>query len=453
MNSLEIVEAFSQMAREKNIDRNVLTDIIEDIFKVMIKKKFGSSDNFDVIVNMDKGAIEIYHEKTIVDEVVEPALEIDLETARKTDPDLEIGDEFVEVVDPDTFGRRLIISAAQMLNQRIRDIEKEALYEEFSKRLGEILIGEIRQLNKREIYINLDKTEVVLPKEEQIHNERYRRGDSMRVIVKDVEKTNKGPRIIVSRAEPSFLVRLFELEVPEIYDGIIEIKSIAREAGERSKIAVSSNDKRIDAVGACVGMKGVRIQAIVKELNSEKIDIINWSPDPEVFIARALSPAKPINVSVFSSERRAVVVIDDDEISTAVGKKGQNIRLASNLTGYEIDTIRKSEYDEIRLAEARELEENVFGSREEGESEEELEAVGVEKELKKSGGVPALSEMDYLTYKALENLENAGFKTLEDIRSSAYDDILKVDGIGKITAQRLTEDARKYDEENEIVNE
>lgn len=344
MNS-EIMEAITQIAKDKRIEKENLRDILENIFVSMIEKKYGHSDNFDVIVNIDKGDIEIYQERTVVEDVEDPVREIDLESAQKIDHDAEIGEEVVEVIDPVAFGRRLIISAKQNLNQKIRDFERSQVIGEYQNRIGEIIIGDIHQIQKRGIYINQDRTEVFLPRDEQIYNERLRRGQTVRCLVKEVREEGKGPEIIVSRADKQFLVRLFELEVPEIYDGIVEIKDVAREAGDRSKISVESIDRRIDPVGACVGMKGVRIQAIVRELNNEKIDIINYSNEPAIFIARALSPIKPIKVIVNEEEKMAVAIIEDDKMSLAIGKGGQNLRLASQLSGYQIEPIKESEYE------------------------------------------------------------------------------------------------------------
>lgn len=347
----EIVEAFSQIAREKNIAKDELNLIIEDIFKMMVKKKYGTSDNFDVIVNLDKATIEIYQTKQVVEDVEDPVTQISVEQAKKSEPDMSAGDDFVEVISPASFGRRLIISARQALNQKIREIEHKMILEEFGNRVGEIVVGEIRQINRNEIIVSFERTELIMPKHEQIANERHKRGETIRAIIKEVVDDTRGPRVIVSRSDPQFLVRLFENEVPEIYDGIIEIKAIARDPGERTKIAVFSNDKRIDAVGACVGMKGVRIQAIVKELNNEKIDIISWNSDAEILISRALSPAKPLRVEVDTQERKALAVINDDEMSVAVGRYGQNISLASRLTGYEIQTIKYSDLSGEKPAE------------------------------------------------------------------------------------------------------
>ena len=352
----DIMEAITQIAKDKRIEKENLRDILENIFIAMIEKKYGSAENFDVIVNIDKGDIEIYQEKTVVEEVEDPVSEIDLESAQKIDPDAEMGEEVVEVIDPSEFGRRLIVTAKQNLNQKIRDFEREHILGEYQDRIGEIIIGDIHQIQKRGIYVNQDKTEVFLPREEMIYNERLRRGETVRCLVKEVRNEGKGPEIIVSRADKQFLVRLFELEVPEIYDGIVEVKRVAREPGDRSKIAVESIDRRIDAVGACVGMKGVRIQAVVRELNNEKIDIVNFSNEPEIFISRAMTPAKPVKIIVNEEEKMAVAIIEDEQMSLAIGKGGQNLRLASEITGYQIEPIRESEYQKEGTVEATAIE-------------------------------------------------------------------------------------------------
>src|SRR5258708_2970257 len=353
----EIVESFSQMAREKRMDKDMLAGIIEDVFAMMVRKKYGLEARFDVVVNMDKGDIEIYLEKQIVEAVTDPNLQIDLATVRqKTDEPLEVGDDFVEVVDLQSFGRRLVVSAKQNLNQRIKEIEKEVIFNEYNSTIGEIIVGEIYQIRKGEILVNHNRNELLLPKSEQIFRERYRKGDTVRAIVKEVRKGAANPLVIISRADPKFLTKLFELEIPEIYDGIIEIKGVAREAGERSKVAVESHDDRIDAVGACVGMKGVRIHAIVRELNNENIDVINFSDKPEVFIQRALAPAKLKSIEVDEGLKTATIHVDKDQVSLAIGRNGQNIRLASKLSGYEINLIKEGveeEYD-MDLGEFRE---------------------------------------------------------------------------------------------------
>ena len=401
----DIVQAFSQIVKEKSIDKELLSSIVETIMYSMIKKKFGTTDNFDVFVNMDKGEIEISQIKTIVEDVTDEIAEIDLESAQKVEPDLEIGDEFLEILDPASFGRRLIISAKQNLNQKIKEAEKDIIFEEFKNRIGEIVICDIRQMNRNEIYLNIEGIELVLPKREQIYNERYRRGDHVRVLIKDVVRSHRGPEIIVSRSDENFLVRLFEIEVPEIYDGIIEIKGISREPGDRTKIAVYSNDKRIDAVGACVGMKGVRIQSIVKELNDEKIDIVNWSSEPEIFISRAISPAKPTKVIVDEEQKKAVVIVDDDKISLAIGKGGQNKRLASKISGYEIDTIKESDYREMV-------------------SDEVVEDIDV-------------VELEELGESVIKKLIAAGFETVDEIVQAGEESIREINGIGPKTVDKI----------------
>lgn len=355
--NFEIVESFSHLVREKRIDKDMLVGIVEDVFSMMVRKKYGLDARFDVVVNMDKGDIEIYLEKEVVETITNPALQIDLESVRKkTDEPLEIGDDYVEIIDLKDFGRRLIVAAKQNLNQRIKEVEKEIIYNEYASTVGEIIVGEIYQVRKGEVLINHNRNELILPKNEQIFKERYRKGETIRALVKEVRKNVSNPVVVVSRADPKFLLKLFELEVPEIYDGIIEVKAIAREVGERSKIAVESHDDRIDAVGACVGMKGVRIHAIVRELNNENIDVINYSDEPVMFIQRAMAPAKLKNIQIDKEHKTAEVLVDKDQVSLAIGRNGQNVRLASKLTGYEINLIKEGaeeEYD-MDLSEFRE---------------------------------------------------------------------------------------------------
>jgi N utilization substance protein A len=371
----------------------------------MVKKKYGTSDNFEVFINIDKGEIEIYQNKIVAETVTDPNLEIDLESARKVEPDLEVGDAFLEIVNPESFGRRLIITAKQNLNQRIKDEEKRLLLEEYQNRVGEIILGDIRQINRNEIYLNVDRTEVVLPKKEQIESEKYRRGDNVRAIIKEVARTNRGPEIVVSRADPNFLIRLFELEVPEIYDGIIEIKAVARQPGERAKIAVYSNDKRIDAVGACVGMKGIRIQSVSRELNNEKIDVIPWNSEPEIFITRALSPAKPVRVLVDEPNKRAIAILPDEQVSLGIGRGGQNRRLSSRLTGYEVEIVKESDYRRM-----------------------------VEEQREKD--VP-IEEVEGLTEGMLEKLKAGGINTIKDVYDRGQDGIVAIKGIGEKTAEKI----------------
>ena len=359
MNS-SIVESFSYMVREKGLDKDVLGGIIEEVFGVLVRKQYGQEANFEVVVNMDKGDIEIFLEKEIVDEVEDPDTQISIDELNEkgNEDELEVGEDYIERIDLSAFGRRHINLARQNLNQRIREIEKEIIYKEYSEMLGEIVVGDIYQVRKNDILVNHNKNELVLPRSEQIQRERYRKGDTIRAVIKEIRKTPNGPVIIISRADNLFLKRLFEIEIPEIYDGIIEIKDIAREPGERAKVSVESNDARIDAVGACVGMKGVRIHAIVRELSNENIDVINYSDDPIVYIQRAIAPAKIRQLELDEEARTCTVTADSDQVSLLVGRNGVNIRLAIKLTGYEIDIIREEkqfeEYeDDIELVSLR----------------------------------------------------------------------------------------------------
>jgi len=357
----DIVESFAQMVREKGIDRDVLGGILEEIFGLLVKKKFGEEAKFDVVVNMDRGDIEIFLERQIVDDVENPNTQISINEVNKkgNQDDLEVGEEFVEKIELDTLGRRLVILAKQSLNQKIRELEKEIVYNEYKELLGEIVVGDIYQIRKNDILVNHNKNELILPRNEQIPFEKYKKGETIRAIVKEVRKGNSGPVIVISRSDNMFLRRLFEIEIPEIYDGIIEIKSIAREPGERAKIAVESQDARIDAVGACVGMKGVRIHAIVRELNNENIDVVSYSDDPIIFIQKSLAPAKLKKIELDEDEKKAIVTADSDQVSLIVGRNGVNIRLAMKLTGYDIEILREEkpfeEYEEdIELIDIKE---------------------------------------------------------------------------------------------------
>ena len=350
----EIVESFSSLVREKSIDKDILVGIVEDIFGMMVRKKYGQEAKFDVVVNMEKGDIEIYLEKEIVETVIDPVTQIDVESARKKSGEpLDVGEDYVEIINLADFGRRLIITAKQNLNQRIKELEKELIYNEYSNSIGEILVGEVYQIRKNEILVMHNKNEVVLPKSEQIQKERYKKGDTIRAVIKEVRKNSGNPTVIVSRSDTKFLARLFEIEIPEIYDGIIEIKDIAREPGDRAKVAVESHDDRIDAVGACVGMKGVHIHAIVRELNNENIDVINYSDEPLVMITRALAPAKLKKIDLDLEAKKATILVADDQVSLAIGKGGQNIRLAGKLSGFDLQLVKEgAEYD-IELIEFR----------------------------------------------------------------------------------------------------
>tara|TARA_Y100000768_G_scaffold263501_1_gene201010 strand:- start:578 stop:1906 length:1329 start_codon:yes stop_codon:yes gene_type:complete len=347
----ELIEVFSEIAREKNVERSELATILEELFLYVIEKEYGDSSNCSCIVNIDKGEIEIYAEKTIVEEVDDYKVEITLAEAIDKEPeaiDLELGDPFVEVIDPRVFGRRLVATAKQFFAQRLRDVERNYIYEDYANRIGEIIIGVVHQTQRDGVFVNIEQAELRMPRVEQIKTERYRRGDTVRAVIKSVEVTPKGPDIIISRADNHFLYKLFELEVPEIEDGIIEITSIARYPGERSKIIVKSNDRRIDPVGACVGMRGSRIQAIVRELSNEKIDIVNFSEQTEILVTRALSPAKPLRLFIDDEKNYCVALFEDEGLDAAIGRNGMNINLASKLTDYKIDAYGVNQYERIQ---------------------------------------------------------------------------------------------------------
>ena len=348
----ELIEVFSEIAREKNVERSELASILEELFLYIIEREYGDSSNCSCIVNLDKGEIEIYAEKTIVEEIDDYKVEITLEEAIAKEPEeaegLTVGDVFVEVIDLRVFGRRIISTAKHFFSQKLRDVERNYIYEDYANRIGEIVIGVVHQVQRDNVFVNIDQAELRLPKNEQIFSERYRRGDTVRSIIKSVEITSKGPDIVVSRSDNHFLNKLFEMEVPEIEDGIIDITSIARHPGERAKIIVQSNDRRIDPVGACVGMRGSRIQAVVRELNNEKIDIVNFSEQPEILITRALSPAKPINLYIDEEKEYCIAIFEDENLDSAIGRNGMNINLASRVTGYRIDAYGANQYKKLQ---------------------------------------------------------------------------------------------------------
>ena len=398
----ELIDVFSEIAREKNVERSELGSIIEQLFLHLIERDRGDSSNCSVIVNLEKGELEIYAERDIVDDLMDPVLEITLEEALKLAPgeNFQIGETFVEVIDPTIFGRRLVTAAKQFFSQRLQDVEKRYIYEDYSQRIGEIVIGTVRQMQRDNIYINIDHAELLMPRREQIITERHRRGDTIRAVVKSVEVTPRGPEIVISRTDNHFLYKLFELEVPEIEDGIIEIQAIARQPGDRAKIIVRSNDRRIDPVGACVGMRGSRIQAIVRELNNEKIDIVNFSEQPEILISRALSPATPLDLYIDEDDKYCVALFSDDELEFAIGRGGVNINLASRITNYRIDAFGKKEYDRNQ----------------------------------KQQGTPLAEIPDFTPAKA-KLLDAAGIVTVSDLLNADEEEILAIDGMGEKTLE------------------
>lgn len=348
-----LIESFAEFAKQKNIDRPTMIRILEDVFRNMIKKKYGldengkvvPTDNFDIIINADKGDLEIYRIREIVEDDSEDIWEhdkISVSEARKIEPDFEVGEEVSEQIDIEEFGRRAVTTARQTLMQKVKDLEKDILYQKYKDIVGEIITGEVYQvLSKEVLLIDGEGNEISIPRGEQIPKDRYRKGENVRAIVHKVEMVNGNPKIILSRTSPVFLERLFEQEVPEVYDGLITIKKVVREPGERAKVAVESYDDRIDPVGACVGMKGSRIHAIVRELQNENIDVINYTENLELYIQRALSPAKITSIKIDKESGRVSVYLKPDQVSLAIGKGGLNIKLASRLVGYEIDVFRE----------------------------------------------------------------------------------------------------------------
>ena len=349
MNSLELVESFSEFKELKSIDKQTMQHVLEDVFRAMLKKKFNTDEHIDVIVNIDKGDVQIFLNKEIVDdgEVEDQNTEIAYSDAIKIEPDFEIGEEVTEEFKFGDFGRRNILSLRQNLISRIMELEKDHLYKIYKERIGEIVTGEVYQVWKKEIMVMDDEgNELLLPKSEQIPSDYFKKGETVRAVVAKVDMRNSSPVIILSRTAPEFLERLFELEVPEVFDGLITIKRIVREPGERAKVAVESYDDRVDPVGACVGMKGSRIHGIVRELRNENIDVINYTSNSQLLIQRALSPAKISSIEINEEAKRAKVFLKPDQVSLAIGKGGHNIKLAGKLSGYELDVYREGEVDD-----------------------------------------------------------------------------------------------------------
>jgi len=414
----ELIEVFSEIAREKNVERSELGTIIEELFLHLVERERGDASNCSVIVNLDKGEFEIYVEKTIVDDMEDPVMEITLDEISDIDPelaeDLEIGESYIEIIDPSIFGRRMIHLAKQFFAQKLQDVEKKYIYEDYANRVGEIIIGTVHQVQRDNTFVNIEHAELRMPRNEQIKSERYRRGDAIRAVIKSVEVTSKGPDIMISRSDNHFLFKLFEMEVPEIEDGVIEIRAIARNPGERAKIIVQSHDRRIDPVGACVGMRGSRIQAIVRELNNEKIDIINYSEQSEILVSRALSPAKPLDLYIDDDRKYCIAIFDDDELEFAIGRGGVNINLASNVTEYRIDAFGKNEY-ERKNAEQEKL----------------------------------LADIPSMPARAVNPLAESGISTVSELLNADEEKLLEIKGIAATTLEKIYDAVQSFVEENE----
>ena len=414
----ELIEVFSEIAREKNVERSELATILEELFLYIIEREYGDSSNCSCIVNLDKGEIEIYAEKTIVEEVDDYKVEITLEEAIEKEPEaaegLVLGDVFVEVVDLTVFGRRIINTAKHFFAQKLRDVERSYIYEDYANRIGELVIGVVHQVQRDNVFVNIDQAELRLPRNEQIHSERYRRGDTVRSVIKSVEITSKGPDIVISRSDNYFLNKLFEMEVPEIEDGIIDITSIARQPGERAKIIVQSNDRRIDPVGACVGMRGSRIQAVVRELNNEKIDIVNFSEQPEILITRALSPAKPVNLYIDEEKDYCIAIFDDENLDSAIGRNGMNINLASRVTGYRIDAYGVNQYKRLQDDQNTEL-----------------------------------IEIDGITASIAKSLQDSSIRTVSDLMEADEESLLEIKGVASSTIEKVYSSVQQFIEREE----
>ena len=412
----DLGRVIEQVTKEKGIDREILVEALESAMVSAAKKTFGAERTFEAQYNPDIGEVELFEAKVVVDDVADPDTEIDLDEARETlDPDVELGDELLMKIDSSVFGRIAAQAAKQNIVQRVRDVEREIIFNEFKDRQGELVHGIVQRFEKNNIIVNLGRTNAILPEKEQVPRERYRQGDRIRAYIVSVEMTSRGPQIVLSRTHPGMLIKLFEQEVPEIYEGIVEVKGAAREPGGRAKIAVTSNDPDVDPVGACVGMKGTRVQSVVQELRGEKIDIVHWIPEQAEYVCRALAPAKVTKILLDDDAHTMEVIVPDEQLSLAIGRKGQNVRLASRLTGWGIDARSESEADEeSRLA------------------RQSLSAI------------PGVSEV------MAELLYQSGFKSAEDLVEAEAATINEITGIDLDKAQVLLDAGVKHvEEENE----
>ena len=408
----EILEALSQITKNKNIDMDFVIETLEAGLMLAAKKKFGDTDNIKIHVDPNSGEIEIIATKKVVKEVANPNTEIVLTEAQEIEPKVKLGDEVEVVVGFNEFGRNAISAAKQILIQRVREAERERIFEEYKNKIETVVTGGVQQVEKGHIIVNLGRGEGVIPPREQIPKERYHQGDRIRALILDVQKTAKGPQIVLSRAHPNFVKRLFELEVPEIYEKIIEIKVVARQPGERTKIAVSSIDDRVDPVGACVGVKGSRVQSIVRELSSERIDIVPFSPDPETFATRALAPAKVVHIDTYHDDNSMTIVVEDDRLSLAIGRAGQNARLAAKLTGWKINILSETEY------------------REQKKLEEQLKIY--------------VTELPGVGKKLKEKLAANGVETIQDLAKCSVENLVEIEGVGEKRADSLIQKAKDY---------
>ncbi len=407
----ELMDAMAQIAREKSVDKAILIETLVAGLLQAGKKRFGAEADLDVKFDDQSGRIVMALRRTVVEEADDLEREVDLSEAQSIDPDARIGQVLEQELSLEDLGRNAIATAKQVLVQRVREAERERIYEDFHDRVGEMVRGTVQQVDRGNIYVKLDRSEAILPPREQIARDRFHQGDHIKAYIIAVDKLARGPQVILSRTHPEFLRRLFESEVPEVAEKIIEIKGIAREPGSRAKVSVVSNDDKIDAVGACVGIKGSRVQAIVRELGGEKIDIVPWSVDPIVFVTRALSPAKVIEAQVVEMEQKILVTVADDQLSLAIGKGGQNARLAAKLTGWKIDLISKSERER-------------------------------QKEYERKARID-IEEFEAAGPKLREKLLREGIETVQDLLKTPLEELLAIQGVGEKTAEKLLEEARE----------
>jgi len=406
----DLNRVIEQVSKEKGIDKAILISALENAMVSAAKKTFGHQKKIEAQYNPEIGEVELFEAKLVVEEVKDSSVEITLQEAQeKLDPDAEVGDELLSKLDTSSFGRIAAQAAKQNIVQRVRDAEREIIYNEFKGRAGQLVNGIVQRFEKKNIIVNLGRTDAILPEKEQVPRERYRQGDRIRAYIVSVEMTSRGPQIVLSRTHPGMLAKLFEQEVPEIYEGIVEVKGAAREPGGRAKIAVSSRDPDVDPVGACVGMKGTRVQAVVQELRGEKIDIVHWTADQAEYVCRALAPAKVSKIIIDDEGHNMEVVVPDDQLSLAIGKKGQNVRLASRLAGWRIDVRSESEADEETRRARISL-----------------------------GAVPGINDM------VAELLYQSGFKSAEELAEADLETILDVDGIGPEKAEVIYKASREY---------
>lgn len=406
----DLNRVIEQVSKEKGIDKTIIISALENAMVSAAKKTFGHQRKIEAQYNPELGEVELFEAKLVVGEVTDPAVEITLQEARENlDPDAEVGDELLSKLDTSSFGRIAAQAAKQNIVQRVRDAEREIIYNEFKGREGQLVNGIVQRFEKKNIIVNLGRTDAILPEKEQVPRERYRQGDRIRAYIVSVEMTSRGPQIVLSRTHPGMLVKLFEQEVPEIYEAIVEVKGAAREPGGRAKIAVISNDPDVDPVGACVGMKGTRVQAVVQELRGEKIDIVHWTADQAEYVCRALAPAKVSKIIIDDEGHNMEVIVPDDQLSLAIGRKGQNVRLASRLSGWRIDVRSESEADEETRRARISL-----------------------------GAIPGVNDM------VAELIYQSGFKSAEELAEADLETILEIDGIGPEKAEVIYKSSREY---------